>query len=1095
MNVLFVSQCSGNALKETRRILGQFAERRGDRSWQTPITQAGLETVHRLLRRRARKNTAVACYRLRRDGSELLWIVGDARRFNAWGATPTDTTEHDILREKDEDDWRHGTLIALLAALAALFHDFGKASRAFQDKLKHNARGKEARDAYRHEWVSLRLFQAFVGDAPDDRTWLERLTDPEANLDGWADRLERDGLDARSPYPLAKLPPLARAVGWLILSHHRLPFRKASRPEKQVTRRHELERVERIIRADWGYADPDAKPRAMRACWDFPHGLPAISRAWRRKVARIARALLEKEEHLQEDWLGNPFIAHLARLVLMLADHHYSSRPPDPALGDAGHPLYANTDREGTLKQRLDEHLVGVQRTASAVAWQLPRLSWKLPRIARHKGFQRRTSTKPYQWQNKAYDLACAVREGARRGGFFGVNMASTGTGKTLANGRILYGLADPRRGARFTVALGLRVLTLQTGDVFRERMHLGAEDLAVLVGGGPAIRQLHELGRVPGSESAEGLLDETSYVHYEGSLEEGPLARWLEGQPNALVQAPVVVCTVDHLVPATEGTRGGRQILPMLRLLSADLVLDEVDDYDVKDLPAITRLVHWAGLLGSRVLLSSATLPPALVEGLFQAYLEGRRAYQASCGEPGPLNVCCAWFDEFRATAGDYADRESFRAAHDDFVEKRVKRLTKAPVRRRAHIREVAIDKDVCIHEERLPEFHARLADHLAEDIVALHRDNAQTDPDTGRRVSVGLVRMANIDPLVSTAVALAERAAPEDHRFHLAVYHARFPLFRRTHLERRLDRLLQRHQPGVLLQHPEIRAALANHDEENQVFIVLASPVAEVGRDHDYDWAVVEPSSMRSLIQLAGRVRRHRSGEWVGDNITLWHENVRALRGKPIAYTKPGYESESFPLRTHDLRELLRPEEVARIDATPRIRPVEPLHHDCHLSDLEHAVTADLMLATEGKTLPVTRWWETRAHLTGILQHEQAFRAGEPTLDYVLLPDDEGERVQLHWLDPSAQAPVPRDYQRRPYTLQPAPGISLWGTVEDDLVLLEDLAESLDLDLTECARRFAIVHLPQSQAERGWWYHPWFGFVHHLDAGSASEPPGVAE
>ena len=61
MNVLFISQCSKRALTETRRILDQFAERCGERTWQTPITQAGLETVHKLLRQSARKNTAVAC--------------------------------------------------------------------------------------------------------------------------------------------------------------------------------------------------------------------------------------------------------------------------------------------------------------------------------------------------------------------------------------------------------------------------------------------------------------------------------------------------------------------------------------------------------------------------------------------------------------------------------------------------------------------------------------------------------------------------------------------------------------------------------------------------------------------------------------------------------------------------------------------------------------------------------------------------------------------------------------------------------------------------------------------------------------------------
>jgi CRISPR-associated endonuclease/helicase Cas3 len=52
MNILLISQCDKRALTETRRILDQFAERRGDRIWQTPITRDGL------------------------DHSELLWTDG-----------------------------------------------------------------------------------------------------------------------------------------------------------------------------------------------------------------------------------------------------------------------------------------------------------------------------------------------------------------------------------------------------------------------------------------------------------------------------------------------------------------------------------------------------------------------------------------------------------------------------------------------------------------------------------------------------------------------------------------------------------------------------------------------------------------------------------------------------------------------------------------------------------------------------------------------------------------------------------------------------------------------------------------------------------
>src|SRR5690606_26272156 len=134
-----------------------------------------------------------------------------------------------------------------------------------------------------------------------------------------------------------------------------------------------------------------------------------------------------------------------------------------------------NTDREtGAPKQRLDEHLIGVAAQARRVAGILPRLESQLPRIVRHKGFQKRTSHERFRWQNKAYEVATSVRERAAQGGFFGVNMASTGCGKTLANGRIMYGLADPQKGTRFSIALGLRTLTLQTGQVYRERLALG---------------------------------------------------------------------------------------------------------------------------------------------------------------------------------------------------------------------------------------------------------------------------------------------------------------------------------------------------------------------------------------------------------------------------------------------------------------------------------------------------------------------------------------------------------------------------------------------------------------------------------------------
>jgi CRISPR-associated endonuclease/helicase Cas3 len=132
MNILLVSQCSKKALKETRRVIDQFAERTGDRTWQTAITEQGLATLRKLLKKTARRNTSVACHWIRgRNRTELKWLVGNPRRFNEWGSVPTNVTGRDILRSGDENTWQTAEDIRVLAGIAALFHDFGKANKAF----------------------------------------------------------------------------------------------------------------------------------------------------------------------------------------------------------------------------------------------------------------------------------------------------------------------------------------------------------------------------------------------------------------------------------------------------------------------------------------------------------------------------------------------------------------------------------------------------------------------------------------------------------------------------------------------------------------------------------------------------------------------------------------------------------------------------------------------------------------------------------------------------------------------------------------------------------------------------------------------------
>ncbi|MEO5606676.1 MAG: type I-F CRISPR-associated helicase Cas3f, partial [Polaromonas sp.] len=1009
-------------------------------------------------------------------------------------------------------------------------HDLGKACRAFQMRLEGRL---QERNQYRHEWVSLRLFEAFVG-ADDDAAWLARLAAPTPADDAtWLNRLKRDGLDGLVVSPFAGLAraPLAQAIGWLVLTHHRLPVAPAR--DEEDTRRPlgskvswisapALKGVLQRIDAGWNEKTDGGDAKILPLYWQFPYGLPVTTELWRKRASRIAQRLgVLCAQPGKGGWLANPYVMHISRLCLMLADHHYSSLSGSDAgrvTVPKGYPLYANTNGgPGDFNQTLDEHLLGVARHSSEVTHALPRFDEQLPRLARHKGLRKRAQQDRFRWQDKAADMAAGMRAGSTQGGAFIVNMASTGCGKTLANARIMYALADTERGMRCAFAMGLRTLTLQTGTAFRDLLGLGDDEVAIRVGGS-ASRALFEHyekeAEATGSASRQKLMDEASYVCFEGNHDAHPLLRRVmhEPQMRSLLAAPLLVCTIDHLTPATESERGGRQIAPMLRLMSGDLVLDEPDDFDMGDLPALTRLVHWAGLLGARVLLSSATLPPALVQGLFEAYRNGRHHFQHNRGhrpegaDRAP-QVCCAWFDEFNQQQADCADVQGFVAAHQTFAARRCEQLAKALVRRRYEL----LPLNVGAERDRHAVHFAELARDAA---IALHAQHHSLDSRSTKRVSFGLIRMANIEPLVEVALALYQLGSPDGVHVHLCAYHSQFPLLIRSGIERQLDQALNRRMPDAVFALPGIRQRLDAHSQADQLFIVLGSPVTEVGRDHDYDWAVVEPSSMRSLIQLAGRIRRHREGECTTPNLRVFDSNLRYFRepGQP-AFCKPGFETALFALDIHNLNQLLPMTQGGVIDARPRIvAPHAPLQPRNRLVDLEHARMAKEMLVQTAAAAPVAQpgarqrgsaqasappplnaasWWHlppADALLTAVLPQQQPFRfdimervdlvlrANEDEDDYELAQLMKKPNGNSHHGETVFQVVEKSQNHRIPDAAVQGHGISAWGQM-DYWQALTELAAGLDMPLADCARRFGTLTLPKN--DNGWRFHPALGFT----------------
>lgn len=1026
MIITFISQCEKKALSRTRRVLDAFANRIGDNAWQTVITEEGLLAVKKLLRQTATKNTAVACHRVKtRTRSELQWIVGNRSKFNSQGIVPVNRTQKNLAQDKWENDWHYLPLIKALVAIAALLHDWGKASVLFQDKLnKHSKQG----DPLRHEWISCLLLNALVqssGNINTDDTWLNLLIQQSWDENSLKQTITQATENAKA---LDNLPPIAELVAWLIVSHHRLPDLQLEnmRNKYKGVKRESIKDLLKNITAEWGYQNKfDEKDynKRVKLCFEFEYGLLSNSIEWSKQIKKWATRLLQENDSALRCLKDGSWrvILHHARLCLMLGDHYYSSCGKSERWRTTI-PLIANTNKNGQPKQNLDEHLVYVSKHALQVSQSLSRLSEEMDYAYDIRKLKQK-SPLGFEWQDGATNQIKQfnVQNESRQNGWFIVNMASTGKGKTIANAKIMRALSQDGESLRYILALGLRTLTLQTGDAYRNDVGLDNDELAVLIGS-KAVQELHQKNiksvgeeysdfSENGSESVEELLD--NELEYE-AMPHADFMNTLFSQNNpeknkAFLYKPVLVCTIDHIIGATETKRGGKYILPSLRLLSSDLVIDEVDDFSGQDLVAIARLIHLAGMLGRKVMISSATIPPALAEGFFYAYQSGWQLY---CKFKHLKNnsVVGMWVDEFNTQISLVPNDigrsllDNYKLAHQKFVALRVKQLTKQVVKHKACIIKCEHLKSPIDKLQLDDNAKKQYFELIKSNIQNLHLSHNTIDVKTNKKVSFGVVRVANVSPCVALTRYLLNAEWDSTIAPRVMAYHSRQVLLLRSEQERHLDAILKRKEkkgesPSAFA-NPEIRKHLDTTDAEHVIFILVATPVEEVGRDHDFDWAIIEPSSYRSIIQLSGRVLRHRKiiEDIQEPNIALLQYNLKGLGNAEVAFAKPGFEmySNHFKLETKDIEQLVDVTNLAKgINSTPRIQEANTLQATKKLADLEHAVTARYLTKYDLKGAnEINGWLNETWCLTALPQRFNSFRQGSLNIQlYATIQDDKLE------------------------------------------------------------------------------------------------------
>ena len=498
--------------------------------------------------------------------------------------------------------------------------------------------------------------------------------------------------------------------------------------------------------------------------------------------------------------------------------------------------------------------------------------------------------------------------------------------------------------------------------------------------------------------------------------------------------------------------------------------------------------------MLGARVLFSSATLAPVLVCALFEAYRNGRKHFNElnSEGTTSP-HVICAWFDEFSVAKAECANKAELMKQHTTFVDKRVKNLTTQPVLRKASLLEISTSS-------RNPSLIInQLAEMIQQGVFRLHSQHNQRAPN-GHNVSIGLVRMANINPMVAVAKQLLRMAVPADCSIHYCVYHSQYPLAVRSAMEEKLDAALTRHDISALWQQAEIKKILDEPLVSNHIFVVLATSVAEVGRDHDYDWAIAEPSSVRSLIQLAGRIQRHRQQPPLSDNLLILSQNYKALKAsvdrygklKP-AYSHPGFERDDLRLDSHDLKKIFPAEHFQEISALPRITQPKlmqsKIHADFltleHFSLLQILFPKSVSFTADNQGWPTdyaARWWQHEASWCAELQKRKPFRKSLPDELYCLVLGEEDEEPVFTQIN---EVVWPPEYiEAGNFTTEswePTQGNHTWFAL-DILTVYRQLAEQQALTVDEVSKQFGEIRLRVMRDAEKWHYNPFLGIFQDL-------------